>query len=122
MSRRERQDGDFDVRRSARQALEAHSRRKFASLSANIQGILGRNFTGSFDFLAMPCLQFRDLLFGCLFQPILKISIVLVRGKQLQAPLFGGESEIVLPGGKISIAQAILRIGRRGIRFGVQLE
>jgi len=90
LSRRERLDGDFEVRRSARQALEAHSRRKFASRSANIQGILGRNFTASFGFLAMSGLQFRDLLFGRLFQPILKISIVLVRGKQLQALLFGG--------------------------------
>jgi len=72
--------------------------------------------------LPLPCFKFRDLLLGGLLEPILEISVVLISRQQLEALLLRGKGEIVLTGGQISIAQAVLRVGGRRIRFGVQLE
>ena len=67
-------------------------------------------------------LQLGDLFLGGLAELCLELIVHLVGGEQLQAFLFGGERKVVLPRREVAVSQAVLRVRRRGERFGIELE
>ena len=68
------------------------------------------------------CLTLADLLLGALPDGGLPPVVRAVGGQQREALLRGGQRERGLAVGEVRIAQAVLRVGRRRIRLGVQRE